>query len=1032
MRRLFLVVLRALMVLLASISMINADESSAYNLRTAEFKLSADWQVIYSRRDQQFDFVSPDGRYELWARWWFPDEPLLGFDDIIRHETRVLAGQEALFRHIEGGDSRSLELAFLKKDAEGEIFLWQLHSKSTPLVEHEAMFNSLLAGLTIDGLPIQTANGLEAAAPTLRVQGEMFRDPQGAFSLPVPQGWTVQSTTSAGVQQAVAVSPAGDALLLAAAANPDRGMTAAQVLDEYLGILYRDSLIVKSIENEAYPTVDGSTVHAVDTIAKVFPINGVELGYARGRVWICQSTDETGGRAPFLIVTIRAETAAQDIIDSLAQMAAGFSFDVSAGQDTINDAAAAVEAGATQAQAADIVGTAPAAKGLLFDGKAISGLLPIAFASVIFEQNARLTGNEIVFDFPDNQGWAKLGLATPSAVVAMPARDSVMTQRITAIIDADKSTGISLAFSPLAEAGNDPDEVADLKLHLSTAGDGIGKLEVSTQEPAQTVNMSFSWPKGEAVLHVLLRPDQVIDVRDGTGTQLGEVALDADFAGRQWALQTFLQVPTKNRAASLVLKRLSFDTIPFDVAPKVDEIAEGPRSVVIFDGRAFGEIWVPVSRRNGEVAKFLRLSDGALRVGWAADDNGLWTGIATPEAALWLDRFTGVAEARIDVALDGAASKDFEIALQSAYSLPGNLSGNNSYVLRFTGQEDGTYTVLSALRSQEKDGISATGLAVIPDRLALILTPDGVRLEGAGLPESVLAFPEIQEGAGFRIAIHAMASISGDAALVLRGVRTSLHPGEPLGFGKPADGVEPLPMRVFFDGQITQNWEGKSVGNAVFADLAVQNSDGLTLRRRDPVPDWSRIALVGSELVANLDYRIDTTPYEVLVKLDPAAGLGTRIYLHSNAADHEAGAETVVTLRELRSGPQRGGLEVQLHTGHFSYDRWRRVLPADQWRTGWDGSLRLRIGPNWIALGLGDHWLMRGGPRLATEMMMAIVPGGSGNTDGGSVTLHSVSGGWVTPDGMTGVERMRLSETEDFDPDRFLDLLTTETGVSDQ
>ncbi|MDO9525841.1 MAG: hypothetical protein Q7J57_09965, partial [Gemmobacter sp.] len=416
---------------------------------------------------------------------------------------------------------------------------------------------------------------------------------------------------------------------------------------------------------------------------------------------------------------------------------------------------------------------------------------------------------------------------------------------------------------------------------------------------------------------------------------------------------------------------------------------------------------------------------------WTAEENGTWTGMATPEAVLWLDRFTDGAEARVDFVLDGAGSKDFEVALQSAYSLPGNLSGNTSYVLRFTGQEDGTYTALSSLRAKEKDGLAATGLPAIPDRFSLVLTSQGVRVEGQGMPEGVLPFAEIQDGAGFRMAIHARKSLAGDAALVVRGVRVALRPGARSAPGTPAAGVAPLPMNVFFDGKVDQNWESRSVGKATFDQLAIQHADGLTMKRRDPVPDWSRIALVGSDLVANLDYRVDTTPYEIIVKLDPAPGLGTRIFLHRSAASFEDAAESVVTLRELTTGPEAGGLEVLLHTGHFSYDRWRRVLPPDQWRTGWDGTVRLRLGPKWIALGLGDNWVMRG-PRTAMEMMMAVTPGGAGNTDGGNVTLHSITGGWVTPDGMTGTDRMYLTETKDFDPDAFLGLLATESGDIDQ
>lgn len=1005
-----------LLLVFAPISISDAQETSAYELRSAAFTLPANWKVTHSSRDQEYDFISPDGRYELWARWWFPDEPLLGFDDIVRHEKRHLAGQDALFIQVEPDGSRTLEMAFLQKDAEGEIFLWQLVSGGASLAEHQAMFDSLLLGLTMDGLPA-TAQPVEPGAQDAEaaVAQDMYRDPDGAFALPLPKGWTAQTADAAqGLRQVVLVSPARDAILLAVTAQADRGLTAAQVLDEYIGALYRDALVVKSIEGEGYPDIAGTTVHAMETTAKVFAFNDVALAYTRGRVWIYRSADETGGeaggRVPFVIVTIRPETASDDLTRVLESVALGFTFDTGT-KPSISTQGAAKAKLPTQ--------------GLLFDGKSIGGLLAFAFNNVSFEDNAKLTGDAISFRFPDGKGLAKLGMATPTAVVAMPKRGGASVQRITAVIDADQSSGISFALLPMADAEKDPDLVNDVKFRFLAIGDGTGKLEVTTRDPQQSYSANFPWPKGQAVLQLLLRPDQVLDIRDGSGSQLAEWAMDADFDGRQWALQTFVQVNARDRAASLVLKRLSVDTIPFQSVPKIDSIAQEPRSAVIFDGYSFGQIWEPVSRRNGEVARFLRLSNGALRVEWTPEDKGSWTGMFTPQAALWLDRFTGDAEARVDLALDGAASKDFEIALQSAYSLPGNLSGNTSYVLRFTLLDDGTYSVLSALRSREKDGLIATGLPAIPDAVTLVLTPEGVRVDGAGMPEGVLPFDQIADGAGLRIAIHARSTLVGDAALALRAVRVSLRPGRYPDAVRTQDGVAPLAQTVFFNAAPDQNWEARSTGKAIFSELAVQHADSLTLNRRDPTTDWSRIALVGSAVVANLDYRIDTTPYEVLVKLDPEPGLGTRIFLHSNADGFEKAAESVVTLRELTSGPELGGLEVQLHTGHFSYDHWRRVLPAEQWRTGWDGTVRLRFGPKWIALGLGDDWLMRGN-RTSLAMMLAITPGGAANMDGGHVTLHSITAGWVTPDGMTARQRLALLEVKDFDPIAFLDLLNAE------
>ena len=1044
MRRMMTAVIGAVLMTLLTLSLAQA-QGTTYDLRSAEFTLPPGWTQTHSSRDQSYDFTSPDGRYQLWARWWFPDEPLLGYDDIVRHEKRSLAGQEALFIHTEIGSQRMLQLAFLQEDAEGEIFLWQVSGTDVPLAEHEAMFDALLDGLVLNGKSASVAQatptGLSPAPQTAPAagQGAMYRDPEGVFALPLPDGWSVQTTTSDGLRQAVLVSPDRDAMLLATVAFPARGMTAAEVLDEHLGVIYRDSLVVKSIEDEAYPDIAGVTVHAVETVARVYAINGVAMTYPRGRVWIYRLPEGQAVSAPFLILTIRPEQATADLSANLERIAMGFMLDASA--------APAAQVPLT----ADQVGTAeltrpdpmlpttantftPGQPALIFDGRDLSGLVPLAFDSAQFDTDATLRDDALVVTIGSRKGWANLGFATPVPVLTLPARTAKAAQRITAILDADQSTGITFALTPADKAAEAPEKASDLRVQLRGMGDGQGTLELIQRDPKLSQTVTFPWPSGEAVLHLLLRPDQRIELRDGTGTQLAEVAPTGDFAGRSFALQTYVQGNAKNSAAALVLRRLSVDTVPFDPAPDLDAIAEGPRTAILFDGfaldRAFGKVSRgQVSGQAAEVARFITLRDGALRVHWRPEDGGSWTGIATPEAVLWLDRFTGAAEARIELALVGGESKDFQIALQSSYALPGNLSDNGSYVLRFTGQADGTYTALSALRSREKEGLTATGLTAIPDRVTLVLTPAGVRVEGAGLPDGVLPFAQLQDGVGLRIAIHALATAQKDGALVLRGVRIVTRPGDYPAPPAPATDLAPLPQTVLFDTRPDAGWDLRNAGKADFAMLAHQGVDGLTLTRRDPVPDWNRIALVGTAPVVDLDYRIGTTPFELTFTLDPGPRIGTRIFLHTSAANFEDAAKVAVYLRALTEGPDAGGLEVQLYSGHFSYQRWRRVLPAGQWRADWDGTVRLRLGPDWVALGLGRDWLMRGF-RQSSEFMLAITPGGRGKTESGDVTLHQITGGWVTPDGMTGTERLRLSDTADFDPDLFLDMLATETGVS--
>ena len=63
--------------------------TTTYAVQGVTFSVPAGWTVKHSAPgDLQLD--SPDGRFTLLAFWWLPDEPLLGYDDIVSVENIVI------------------------------------------------------------------------------------------------------------------------------------------------------------------------------------------------------------------------------------------------------------------------------------------------------------------------------------------------------------------------------------------------------------------------------------------------------------------------------------------------------------------------------------------------------------------------------------------------------------------------------------------------------------------------------------------------------------------------------------------------------------------------------------------------------------------------------------------------------------------------------------------------------------------------------------------------------------------------------
>lgn len=139
-----------------------------HSLGEYNFAVPADW-IETARRADEIDFDSPDGRYTLWARLWFPDEPLLGYDDIVAHGELTVAGRNVLFVHSEFPGERFIQYAFDATDDRGRQFLFQLIGRDAPLEQHQTLFQRLAGKLVVAGVPALADAASPAPAPPAQI-----------------------------------------------------------------------------------------------------------------------------------------------------------------------------------------------------------------------------------------------------------------------------------------------------------------------------------------------------------------------------------------------------------------------------------------------------------------------------------------------------------------------------------------------------------------------------------------------------------------------------------------------------------------------------------------------------------------------------------------------------------------------------------------------------------------------------------------------------------------------------------------------
>lgn len=178
--------------------------------------LPADWQVRTNQRSNALDGKAPDGKANLMVWWWFPDEPLLGYPDIIAHKKITTAGQPALYIRTRTGGRESLSITFDKarKDRKRLRVMFETQALMSPA--DVALFEAMISSMTLGPKPhssnTSTPAFTPAAAPKalLADAGRKGVSPSGKRALPsgkitssrrwlgpvsfeAPEQWTVSS-----------------------------------------------------------------------------------------------------------------------------------------------------------------------------------------------------------------------------------------------------------------------------------------------------------------------------------------------------------------------------------------------------------------------------------------------------------------------------------------------------------------------------------------------------------------------------------------------------------------------------------------------------------------------------------------------------------------------------------------------------------------------------------------------------------------------------------------------------------------------
>jgi hypothetical protein len=121
-----------------------ADDWKAYRLAEATFEAPAGWTQSSRERDREIILTDPAGR-ELRVEWWFEDEPILGYSDIVSHKRITIGGKSATWVHSSFPSLHSVMAVLDEKRKDGRKLLFVLQAPGRDAAATIRLFDEILA-----------------------------------------------------------------------------------------------------------------------------------------------------------------------------------------------------------------------------------------------------------------------------------------------------------------------------------------------------------------------------------------------------------------------------------------------------------------------------------------------------------------------------------------------------------------------------------------------------------------------------------------------------------------------------------------------------------------------------------------------------------------------------------------------------------------------------------------------------------------------------------------------------------------------
>ncbi len=565
---------------------------------------------------------------------------------------------------------------------------------------------------------------------------------------------------------------------------------------------------------------------------------------------------------------------------------------------------------------------------------------------------------------------------------------------------------------------------------LSIQGKDSRAQDFSVDAGAQTARVTLA-----------LRPDGGVELRDVQGRILLAGRLpdpERNPAPAGWHPHAVAAAPEEGVNAGLALKEVLLACEDFEHTMTSCTL-KPPHVQKLFHGREIGVHWDKWTDGEDDLTRYVQIEDGALKVEIPAGEDSARLGIATPEPEVWPVFAEPDASATLVLDLDARESTGLGVVLSTQGTRREDPDRSSRFKLEWRGNE----AEVPGVRAQQLEGSSPQAQIKLPDgegegaedalpglprEIRLELTPGNIRVLADGFPAESLEWPELQNGQPLRAWIYALpASETQSSRLGLHQVRLECQPGSEKVVAGPAPGVDPLPMTTNFSGEMGEAWEPstRSGRSSHFDSDTKFTPQGMQVAiEASEVGSGLISGIRSAERLLEIDDRVEETPFRLRFNVNPQDFTGMEVWLARSRGRTESNLESdQVHLVRHQDGRLADHLEIRINSR--GRETWSRLMDPEQVEQHWDGTVNIDLSEDWIRAELPGVAALRAPfgvrssePHIAVRSRTATRRGIPAR-----LHLHSIDSGWVTPPGMDAIQRERLTDLEDFDPEMFLEAL---------